>query len=430
VELATPTPDPEDRTGWTARRRLVLSGLVGGLVLVLFVGSGIIGPAGHPVLAVAASISPALLVLLMAGWPKTRRLISAATTIAALANLLAVGYWQVEGTQAPAGPWPLLATLGLAVQIVLECRWSPARRAALVTPLAVLAESVLTVPITGPTTHGWLETVAVCAFWSVIGLAAVAGGLYLRGLDTARLRAVRQARRAQRVQLATDLHDFVAHDVSAMVVQVQAAQIMLAEDPDGTAGVLRRIEADGVRALTAMDRTVRLLRELEDVAGGSPTPLPDATHLPELIERYAAGSTAPATLTMDPGIDTALVPEAGVTVYRVVVEALTNVRRHGPPGAAVTVQLHRQASGVALSVTDRPGDTTDHRQANPFTDRALQREGGTGLAGLRERVEMLGGRLSFGPETPAGWHLRADLPSSALRIPSADGPHADSTGAP
>jgi signal transduction histidine kinase len=323
----------------------------------------------------------------------------------------------VEGTQAPAGPWPLLATLGLGVQIMLECRCAPPRQAALAAPPAVVAESLLTVPITSPTSHGWLENVAVCAFWSLIGLTAVAGGLYLRRLDTARLRAVREARRAQRVQLATDLHDFVAHDVSAMVVQLQAAQITLAGDPEGTAGLLRRIEADGVRALTAMDRTVQLLRELEDGAGASRTPLPDATNLPELTDRYAAGSDATVTLMMEPGLDTALIPEAGATVYRVVTEALTNVRRHAKPGAAVTVHLRRQASGVALTVTDRPGDAADSRPTNPFTDRpAGRRHGGTGLAALTERVEMLGGRLTFGREPPAGWRVHAELPHSALQI--------------
>ncbi|MEV4494124.1 ATP-binding protein [Micromonospora arborensis] len=412
---------PGARSGRHFRGRTVRATVALGACLGVVVPAGVWGSRSHPPFALAAALAAATLAGHAAMWPRTRRLIGVSTGVVSLLSLGATGLWHHVGAPMPAGPWPLLTTAVLIVYLALLCRTATSRVSTLTVAVAILAESVLAVPITGAAALGWRDRVAVCVFWSLAGFAGIAAGLYLRRLDEARIRAVAQARRAQRVQLATDLHDFVAHDVSAMVIQAQAARILLSERAADVADVLGAIEADGTRALNAMDRTIRLLRELEDAASATRTPLPDATELPELIQRYAAAWDGPVTVALDPGLESSLLPEASTTVYRVVVEALTNVRRHARPGAAVDVRLHRSAGGVALVVTNRcSGPDADHQSPVPLQSRRdpVRRHGGTGLAGLAERVEMLGGTLDYGPRSPAGWQLHVALPADVLRTAS------------
>ena len=392
--------------------------LTTGALVVVLASAAAIGPGGHPLLALPAVLALTALGALVAGWPRTRRFVALTTGVVSLISLTATASWLTSPTRADGGPWPLLHTAALMILVTLVCRWSPVRSAAVVGMLTVLAEAVLAVPIGGVALRRWWEPVAFCAFWSLAALVGAGSGGYLRWLDANRIRAVRLARRAQRVQLTTDLHDFVAHDVSAMVIQAQAAQALLGGDPDQVARVLRRIESDGARALASMDRTIRVLRELEDATGASRTTLPDAADLPELVQRFAAFGTWPVELDMDPGIDATLHHQVGTTVYRVVVEALTNVRRHAHPGAVVTVTLHRCGGGMALTVTDQAPDANPvhHEPAGrrDASDPASQRRSGVGLAGLAERVETLGGTFTAGPVPPAGWRIRAEFPSEVL----------------
>ncbi|GIG93099.1 sensor histidine kinase [Plantactinospora endophytica] len=389
--------------------------------LAVVVPVGVWGSSSHSPLAVAAVMAVATLAAHAAMWPRTRHLFGVSTGVLSMLSLGTVGLWHHVGAPMPAGPWPLLTTAVLIVYIAVLCRIATSRISTLTVAVAIVAESVLAVPITGAAELEWGDRIAVCGFWSLAGIAGIAAGLYLRRLDEARVRAVAQARRAQRVQLATDLHDFVAHDVSAMVIQAQAARILLNKRAADVADVLAAIEGDGTRALNAMDRTIRVLRELEDVAAAARTPLPDATELPDLIQRYAAAWDGPVTVAIDPGLEFSLLPEASTTVYRVVVEALTNVRRHAPLGAAVDVRLHRSVGGVTLVVTNRSCGPPAGRQSSVLVQSRrdpVRRHGGTGLRGLAERVEMLGGTLDYGPQSPAGWQLHVDLPADVLRTAS------------
>ena len=106
-----------------------------------------------------------------------------------------------------------------------------------------------------------------CAFWSLGAAGAAGAALHLNALDAERARSVADARRSQRLELARDLHDFVAHDVSAILVDAQAGRMVGANAPEHALAALGRIEEDALRALAAMDRTVRALRE----AGDDPT---------------------------------------------------------------------------------------------------------------------------------------------------------------
>jgi signal transduction histidine kinase len=344
---------------------------------------------------------PAVAALTGQAVPRARPFAATGAWAGTAGTVLALALWHGQGAPDVVGFWPLLGTAALAGNVVVVCRRASPRAAVAASSATVVAGSLLALPITGPAVANWRAGVAVCLFWSLAGLAGVGFGLYLRQLDAARVRAVRAARREQRVRLATDLHDFVAHDVSAMVVQVQAARILLPAGHDDVAEVLARVEADGVRSLSALDRTLRLLR---DMADGDPDG-PGAAALPELVDRFARAWDGPVRLDAEPGLASELSTPAGSAVYRVVLEALTNVRRHAPRGAVVDVRLRRDQGGVVLSVTN------EHGVVRPPTPRP-GRHGGTGLAGLAERVEVLGGSLAFGRTGAAGWRVRAELPAA------------------
>ncbi|GAA0959081.1 hypothetical protein Vau01_083860 [Virgisporangium aurantiacum] len=242
------------------------------------------------------------------------------------------------------------------------------------------------VPVTGPALGGF-------AAWTLVAVVAVSVGLYLRRLDAARVRSVTEARHAQRLQLARDLHDFVAHDVSGMLAQAQAGQLLASRDPAAAAAAFRRIEQAGLQALASLDRTVHML----DGAGGLPAGLAD---VPELVARFGS------SVELDLSPELVLPREVEATVYRVVVEALTNVRRHAPGASRVLVRVGLRGSSVVVGVVD----SGSGRFAGRGLGAGRGRRGGLGLPGLAERVEALGGTLVAGPDGTGGWRVEASLP--------------------
>ncbi len=349
----------------------------------------------EPELAVPATVSLVVLAVVAAGWPRTRRLAAPLTAAVALLSLAGTAVWLAGTTRQGNGGWLLMETAALMVLAVLIGRWSPRRSALTVLPLVICAEAVLILPIEGRGSTSWVQALASSAFWALAAVVGAGAGWYLRRLDARRAQAVRDARRDQRFHLATDLHDFVAHDVSAMVVQAQAARLLLAADPDEAARFLARIEADGTRALSSMDRTIRMLRDLD---GEPPVDLPGVGDLPSLVERFAATHAGTVELVIEPDVETALRWDASGTAYRIVVEALTNVRRHAGARAAVTVTVVSAGERVAVTV------------ANAGDARPRPRSGtGLGLAGLAERVAALGGEFTARPVPPDGWQVRAEL---------------------
>ncbi len=244
------------------------------------------------------------------------------------------------------------------------------------------------------------------AMWSLLALVAVAIGWYLRMLDVRESRAVADARRSQRLGLARDLHDFVAHDVSGMVAQAQAGQLLARQEPEAAAA-FRRIELAGTQALASMDRAVRMLHDEldEDQPRSSAPTLADISGV---VQRFSDASAAQVEMAIDAG------PDAGVpgapprelvaTAYRVVAEALTNVRRHAPVAQHVHVSVSRTGapSTPCLLVT-----VADDGGSAPAPARRL---GGTGIPGLTDRVEALGGTLTAGPDEQGGWRMQAAMP--------------------
>ncbi|MBB5790008.1 sensor histidine kinase [Jiangella mangrovi] len=355
-------------------------------------------------------------------WPRSRAWLAWGAAGAGVVSLAATAAHV-------AGPWPGSPPFGMVELLALSglvgacARWAPGRSAV---PAAVLAglggaTSLLRATDAGaPDDLTALEAVYAVSFWALAPIVAAGAGLFLRYQHDRRARAVAAARRAQRLELARDLHDYVAHDVSEMIAQAQAAgTIAPAGTPAGDA--LRRIEAAGLRAMASMDRTVRVLSTDDEIGSGSGSggsggsgggsgsgvvrPQPGLADLPALVERFAASGPAQVRLDSDDDL-MALVPrEVGGTAHRVIVEALTNVRRHAP-GAAVEVRLRRCGDELEVSVLDDGGS------ADPVavgSGPGLGRSGGLGLPGLAERVGALGGSLRAGPDG-AGWRLVARLP--------------------
>jgi signal transduction histidine kinase len=172
---------------------------------------------------------------------------------------------------------------------------------------------------------------------------SLAVGLTLRDTDDRRLAALAEARTAERLRLARELHDFVAHHVTGIVVRAQAARVVAgrpgAAGPD--ADVYREIEEAGSDALTAMRRLVGMLRT------DAPVPAPSATRIREAVLDAASGHDGVSAELPEELDRLTLAPQVIMTVHRVVLEALTNVRRHAPEAADVRVTARVQHDPAA-----------------------------------------------------------------------------------
>ncbi|WP_329426543.1 histidine kinase [Streptosporangium sp. NBC_01495] len=389
---------------------------VAAAVLVALTGIAA-APAYGPSATLPMSLTTAAALGVLVAWPFDGRRIAAVTggagivSLAATAGVLLLGAEHGAGT--PATGWVVGESASLLVLIVLVVRAAPVRAALIAAGLAGVATPVLLLRYgLGPPT---LAALGGFVGWGLSAALAATIGLYLRSLDAHRARSVRAARQAQRTRLARDLHDFVAHDVSGMLAQAQAGRILAEQDPRQAVAAFQRIEQAALQALTSMDRTVRMLHDADDLVGR--TPLPALADLRELADRFSSSGTAAVHLDIDAGLEdpNGVVPrEVAATAYRVVVEALTNVRRHAAAAsrAEVTVRRIRTLTGHALEVT-----VTDDARTGPTPTRhglgSAARSGGFGLAGLAERVEALGGDLATGPNPPYGWRLTATMPLAA-----------------
>jgi signal transduction histidine kinase len=282
------------------------------------------------------------------------------------------------------GPCWMIEVAALTALVLLVVRSGSARHAV----PAALAVACSLVRFIQP--ESVLDAVGMCAGIAVLPAVGAGIGLYLRRLA----RKEQESVQAQRLTLARDLHDFVAHDVSAILAQAQAARYLASDGPARDA--LGRIEQAGLHAMATIDRSVVALR---DLAGDGQSEVPGIESLPAVVERFAA--TCSAQVTLD--LSATLSGEPSTTAYRVVVEALTNIRRHAPAATLVHVAVTGRADRVEVRVTN------DHAVAAPGLTN--QRHSGHGLAGLRERAEAIGGLLTAGP-TDEGWQVLAVMPGN------------------
>lgn len=332
--------------------------------------------------AAAAVCVPALLGLRRPRWPTVAGFGLAAAAIVGV---------RVAGTDLPAEPSPAM-TLGLAVLTCSALRILapvPAAAVAAAGPVVIVAGQLAA----GPPSAG---LAAVTALDGLVWTAAVGAGLSLRLLDARARGVAEQVRRDERLELARELHDVVAHHITGMVVQAQGAQVVARRNPEQVGEYLGEMEAAGTEALAAMRRVVGLLRDADDAAPASPGP----EGLGALVERFRRQGPEVRLSPPDGGADAGWPPEVTTTVYRVAREALTNVLRHAPGARSVTVAVEQGAGCVTVEVADDA----------PAAPARHPHRGGYGLIGMRERVESLGGSLSAGPRPGGGWSVSATLP--------------------
>ena len=209
-----------------------------------------------------------------------------------------------------------------------------------------------------------------------------------------------QARAEERARLAREMHDVVTHRVTLMVLQAGALGVSAADD--GTRRAAEELRTVGCQALEELRDLVGVLRS-PDVADGADHRQPAPAALPDLSELVTQSrSVGVAVEVVEDGAPVPVAPVVGRTAYRLVQEALTNVRKHAP-GATVRVELNYDADRIRLTVTD-----TGSRQA---PDPELAAAGsGSGLLGLRQRVELVHGELTTGPRPGGGFRVAATLP--------------------
>jgi signal transduction histidine kinase len=258
--------------------------------------------------------------------------------------------------------------------------------------LAVCA--ILALVITLPADNGSHDPAIACALLAI----ALGVGEVTSAQRDATAAAARHAQDMERARLARELHDVVAHQLSAIAVQAGAARLAAAGDPQAAAVAIAAIERQARDGLTELNQLVRELRPAGDT-GPDMSPQPRLDDIPGLIKRAGeSGLRAKLRVDGEPRPLPAAVELAG---YRVVQESLTNAIRYAA-GAAATVHLAYRDDGIMVEVTDDgPG-----RAAGA----AAIRGGGTGLAGLRERARLLGGQLEAGSAAERGFVVRAFLP--------------------
>lgn len=266
--------------------------------------------------------------------------------------------------------------------------------------LAVCA--LLAVFITLPAGHGSHGPAIACA---LLAIALGMGEITSAHRDTA-VAAARHAQDMERARLARELHDVVAHQLSAIAVQAGAARLAAAGDPQAAAAAIGAIERQARDGLIELNQLVRELRPAAEPGPDMPLQ-PRLGDIPGLIAR-AEESGLQAELRMD-GQPRPLRAAIELAGYRVAQESLTNAIRYAA-GAAVTVCLAYRDDGIMVEVTDSgPGELAGGVHGGT-TAAGVIRGGGAGLAGLSERVRLLGGQLEAGSTAERGFAVRAFLP--------------------
>ncbi|MFE6868237.1 histidine kinase [Kitasatospora sp. NPDC057692] len=392
---------------------------------------------GQRAAALLLAVAAAAAVLAAAvPWPWRRvTLTEAAGGVAALSLLLDLAYPGPYRLPAFWLPFEWTALLVLAGRVA---RRSRGRWAAVVGPLTVLAVAAAPLRFTVRTPKGGWTGSAIVVLLSLLALAVVVGaGLYLRVLDARRERAVARARREQRLEVARGLHDFVAHEITGIVLEAQAGQLP-GQGPEEMAALLHRLEEAGLRALDSMDAMVGALREPREDGADAPTGAVGAAgatrvyglaDLPELVGRFSRTGPTRARLEAAPEAAGLLTGEAEAAAYAAVLEALTNVRRHAPGAAEAVVRVEvratartARASARASARAEPPAgggvaavvvSVSDDGAGGSGVRGLLRRRpgsGGTGLVALAERLAAHGGTLEAGPLRPAGWRTGCELP--------------------
>jgi len=265
----------------------------------------------------------------------------------------------------------------------------------------------------GPNATMWPELLAAGAVGAYVAARRqwlAAEGDRAARTEQAREEETRRRVDAERMRIARELHDVVAHSMAMINVQATAASVQLAADPASAAEAIQAIRSTSKSGLRELRAILEVLREFD---GGAAVPVPDLQAIAALVGATSAAGT-PTTLEAAEA-SVSLPPPVALAVYRIVQESLTNVVRHAGRVAA-TVSLRHHGGYVHVDVLNDGGAAPA-----PFGDGT-----GAGLAGMRQRAAALGGTLDAGPRPAGGFAVHAKLPV----VPAAPalGPEAAAVG--
>lgn len=236
---------------------------------------------------------------------------------------------------------------------------------------------------------GWAEAAAAFLF---ITFPAVLG-VSVRLAQTSRLRELDQVRLREREQLARELHDTVAHHVSAMVIRAQAGRVVAPSDPAAADEALAVIEAEGSRTLAEMRALVGALRADDDPELAPQRGVADIERLAQTL-----GDEPPVDVELSGDLDD-LGPGVEAALYRIAQESITNAKRHARRATRIVVRVEGDRDRVRFTAVD-DGDVVSPAWVSA----------GYGVVGMTERATLLGGTIEVGPGRDRGWVVDAVLP--------------------
>jgi signal transduction histidine kinase len=302
-----------------------------------------------------------------------------------------------------------LAVYGIAISMPRRRSIRAALAAAVVIGCALLVSWARMGPT--PAAHAAAESLLPLAAAWFIGDSVTARRKYLAGLawqaEQQRAAEAERARRElseQRVRIARELHDVIAHGLAVITVQAGVGRRLMAKDQAQAASALESIESIGRTAQDELRAVLGLLRE-EEVSPTALAPAPGLADLDDLVATVRAAGT-PVDLHVS-GAGRPLSPALALSVYRVIQEALTNVVKHAP-GARASVDLAVSARAVSIAVTD--DGAVPGAGAGTGAGDDPQRAAGHGITGMRERVSAFGGLLVAHPAGVRGFQVRARIP--------------------
>ncbi len=325
------------------------------------------------------SVALHLVPIVMMLWRRTHPLLSITVAWSVITGLDIAAI--IVGRDSPG----LVTMLGLIVFPYALFRWGSGRAAV----IGLVVMSVMHV-----TNMIWYPSGPELTIFSFAWLLLPSSlGAAVRFRDRAQTNAVNEAKLFEREQLARELHDTIAHRVSAIAIQAEAGFTLMNSDPEASASTLKAIKEEASRTLTEMRSIVGMLRKGEDEH--SPQ-----KRLSDLERLVAEGAQQPPIELEVLGELDDVAPSIQTAVFRIAQEATTNARRHARRATRISIRVEEDNEDVTVTVAD-DGD------ASYVDPKSAQ---GYGLVGMSERASLHGGSFDAGPNRGRGWTVKAVLP--------------------